>query len=138
MDLEKLVADARAQLIWGEPRERILQNLRNNGIGEKQAAALVTNLEEEKFRPVHSAVQSAVQSAGINHLVMGLGLIGAGLVTISIWPVSSSWDLNHFLGVVFAFAMIDFLFIGAWKIHRGVKLLGAPQAARRDWQELGD
>ena len=48
MDAEKMKDEARAKIIWGETAESVVAYLQAQGLGDKEALALVVTLQRER------------------------------------------------------------------------------------------
>jgi uncharacterized protein YjeT (DUF2065 family) len=127
MDSEKLASEARAKLIGGEPAAQVLQFLQSNGMEEKQAAALITDVKRER--------NDTLRAIGIGKIVVGSLLVCGGLVgcvliylfrSLSTWSSKGKYEiLSVALGLY-----------GAWKLCGGVRLLIVPQSERGDLSHL--
>ena len=61
---EQIEAEARAKMIWGEPREAIYSYLRTQGLPIAEAKALLAELQAER--------SAEVRATGIRNIILGV------------------------------------------------------------------
>jgi len=128
MELEKLATEARAKIIWGESLERVRQYLQTNGVGEKQASALLATFQEER--------QAAIRSTGKKKTILGTAALGGATLSwyLLLWL---GFSFNHQAGKLFTIPVALGLF-GLWQLYAGLEMLLAPQMEKRDVSHLED
>jgi hypothetical protein len=125
MDSEKpltearAILEARAKLIGGEPTAEVLSFLQSNGLGEKQAAALMADWKRER--------SDTIRAIGIRNMVVGC-LLACGVPAGFVF--GNLFGFSRFTGGQIALLLIFAGLYGVWKFFGGVRLLIAPQSEK--------
>ena len=124
MKTEEAKIEARAKIIWGEPPEKVLAFLQENGFGDKDAFALLSEFKKERAANIRS---SGVKKITIGALLVPIPLItylffmSAGYINIKIMAVTG------LIGIV-----------GGWKIIDGISMIVVPSSERGDLSNLSE
>ena len=122
MNIEHLVRDARAKIMWGESRESVLEYFQQNGVGDKDAIMYIDAL----FR----ARAADIRKTGIKKIVIGVFFVALLLAYLAI---------SMFIGVIeiklLVIAGISAL-AGAWKIIEGISYILKPSSENGDLSSI--
>jgi hypothetical protein len=128
MDTEKLITEARANIIWGEDAESVRDFLTSNGMPGPEA--------DEQIKAFNHERNLEIRKKGIKDT-----LIGAGLMAVSgslIYLMLTRSEMPHFttragkgLGVLMLGAGY-----GLWKLVNGIVYLVRPQSEHQSISEL--
>lgn len=122
MNIEHLIRDARAKIMWGESRESVLEYFQQNGVGDKDAIMYI----EALFR----ARATDIRKTGIKKIIIGIFFIALLLAYLAI---------SLFIGVIemklLVIAGISAL-VGAWKIIEGISYILKPSSESGDLSSI--
>lgn len=124
MTHEEARIEARAKIIWGETRESVSLFLRARDYGEKETAALLAELDQER--------SATIRSSGIKKLTMG-----ALLVLIPVIAYLFFMTIGVIYIKIFAATLVAGGF-GLWKMIGGLSMLLAPRSEKGDLSNLSD
>jgi hypothetical protein len=124
MSFQEAKAEARARIIWGEPREKVAVFLQQNGFSEKDVHELLAEWNQERA--------DAVRSTGIKKATIGALLVPIPLITYIVFMTIGSMHRN-----LFAVACAAGMF-GLWKLGDGLYMILAPRSERGDISSLSD
>jgi hypothetical protein len=130
MDTEKLITEARAKIIWGEPAESVRVFLTSNGMSGSEADELIKAFNLERNREI--------RKKGIKDTLIGAVLtVGSGIsiyymLTRSEIPHSST-SAGRGLGVLMLAGGY-----GLWKLVNGIIYLVRPQSEHQSISDLSD
>ncbi len=119
MEPDKLISEARARLIWGEPALSVRAFLVSNGISDTVADAKVKEFSLARNREV--------RSIGIRNVLIGVVLTGAGGIGIYL--------LLHVYVKALGVLVLAGLY-GVWKLATGIIYLVRPQSERRSVPDI--
>jgi hypothetical protein len=128
MDTEKLITEARANIIWGEDAESVRDFLTSNGMSGPEA--------DEQIKAFNHERNLEIRKKGIKDTLIGAGLmaVSGGLIylmlTASEMPHSST-SSGKALGVLMLGAGY-----GLWKLTNGIIYLVRPQSEHQSITEL--
>jgi hypothetical protein len=122
MNIEHLIRDARAKIMWGESRESVFEYLQQNGVGDKDALAYIDAL----FR----ARATDIRKTGIKKIIIGIFFVTVLLAYLAI---------SMFIGVIeirlLVITGISAL-VGAWKVIEGVSYILKPSSESGDLSSI--
>ena len=130
MDTEKLIAEARAKIIWGEDAESVRDFLTSNGMPGAEADEQIKAFNRERNREI--------RKMGIKNTLIGAVLTGVSgsliyyLLTQSVSDHGSSRS-GRGLGILMLGAGY-----GLWKLVNGIIYLVRPQSEHQSITELSD
>jgi|ERR1017187_840490 hypothetical protein len=128
MDTEKLITEARAKIIWGEPAESVRDFLTSNGMAGPEA--------DEQIKAFNLERNREIRKMGIKDTLIGAVLTGisGGLIYFML----TRSEMPHFttragkgLGVLMLGAGY-----GLWKLVNGIVYLVRPQSEHQSITEL--
>jgi hypothetical protein len=117
MIADKILSEARARVIWGEPSLTVRDFLTSNGISAAVAEAKLKEFELERSQEL--------RRIGLRNVVIG-GILtgGAGLTLYLAFAIASATS-----GIIKALAVVLLAGIyGFWKLVKGVIYLVRPQS----------
>ena len=120
METDPVLAEARAQIIWGESSDSVRETLIAKGFSADEAGAVVRKFNQER--------NAGIRRLGIKNVLIGaLCLSAAGLLLYFTFTrpqaVHSIRNRGGGLGMV-----IFGGFYGLWKLIRGILYLASPQS----------
>lgn len=118
MTTEKLIAQARAKIIWGESPDMVLAFLKTEGMGDQQSTALIELLANER--------KQIIQAHGKRNLIFGSALICVPIISYLTFHSVRIVPLKIF-GTTVAIGAFGF-----WKASKGVFDLVRPDLQRGD------
>ena len=116
---EQIEAEARAKMIWGEPKEAVYSFLRTQGLPVAEAKAMLAELQAERT--------AEVRNAGIRNIILGALLIAS---PFAYWFMSAL-TIGRIHLYVLAAAVIA-AFYGISKLIDGIKSVVAPKSGSSD------
>jgi predicted phage tail protein len=116
---EQIETEARAKMIWGEPRETVYSYLRTQGLPVADAKALLAELQAERV--------AEVRATGIRNIILGSLLI---VSPFAFWLISA-YTIGRIYLYAFAAAVIA-AFYGVSKLIDGIKSVIAPKSDSSD------
>jgi len=116
---EQIETEARAKMIWGEPKEAVYSYLRTQGLPVAEAKALLAELQAERT--------SEVRAAGVRNIILGVSLI---IAPFAFWFISAFLIGRIYLYVLAA--TIIGAFYGLVKLIDGIKSVAAPNSDASD------
>jgi hypothetical protein len=117
MSADKIIAEARARVIWGEPSLTVRDFLISNGVSVAVAEAKLKEFQSERTREL--------RRIGFRNVLIGSILTGAAGVTLYL----SFAIANASSGIIKALAVVLLAGIyGLWKLVKGVVYLVRPQS----------
>jgi hypothetical protein len=128
MDTEKLITEARANIIWGEDAESVRDFLTSNGMSGPEA--------DEQIKAFNHERNLEIRKKGIKDTLIGAVLVAVSgsliylMLTASEMPHSST-SAGKALGVLMLGAGY-----GLWKLVNGIVYLVRPQSEHQSITEL--
>jgi hypothetical protein len=121
---DQLEHEARAQIIWGDDPDTVLNHLRMNGFADDEAVAFVEGVLRERL--------AVVRGVGFRQMMMGIGLIAIPAVA---WLMMNNAGVISIklLGITGVFGLW-----GAWKVLQGSLMMLFPSAEQGDLTEHSD
>jgi len=119
---EQIETEARAKMIWGEPKEAVYSYLRTHGLPPAEAKALLAELQAERI--------AEVRAAGIRNIILGSLLM---VSPFAFWIISAYTIGRIYLYVLAATAIGAFY--GLSKLIDGIKSVIAPKSDSSDLSE---
>jgi hypothetical protein len=117
MSADKIISEARARVIWGEPSLTVRDFLISNGVPAAVAEAQLKGFQSERSREL--------RKIGFRNVLIGGVLTGAAGVTL----YSAFAIANGSSGIIKALAVVLLAGIyGLWKLVKGVVYLVRPQS----------
>jgi predicted phage tail protein len=116
---EQIEAEARAKMIWGEPKAAVYSYLRTQGLPPAEAKALLAELQAERT--------AEVRATGIRNILLGSLLV---VSPFAFWMISA-YTIGRIYLYVFAATVIT-AFYGVSKLIDGIKSLIAPKSDSSD------
>lgn len=122
---DKIIAEARARVIWGESALSVREFLIANGISAEVAQARVKEFELER--------NQELRRIGLRNVLVGVLLTGSAGVTLYLaFALASATS-----GIIKALALVLLAgFYGLWKLVKGVAYLVRPRAEHRSIPDL--
>ena len=122
---DKIIMEARARVIWGEPFLSVRDFLISNGVSAAVAEARLKEFEFERSR--------ALRKVGLRNVLIGAVLTGAAGATLCLaLPMASATS-----GIVKALAMVLLAGIyGLWKLAKGILYLVRPKSEHRSIPDI--
>ncbi|HEY5915707.1 MAG TPA: hypothetical protein VJA21_34405 [Verrucomicrobiae bacterium] len=125
MSADKIISEARARIIWGEPSLAVRDFLIANGLPVAVAEAKLKEFELERSREL--------RRIGLRNVVIGGILAGAAGVTLSLALAIGSASSGTFKAL--AVVLLAGLY-GLWKLLKGIVYLMRPQAEHRSIPDI--
>jgi hypothetical protein len=117
MSADKIISEARARVIWGEPSLTVRDFLISNGVSPAVAEAKLKEFEFERSREL--------RKIGLRNVLIGGILTGAAGVTLY-WAFAIA---NASSGIIKALAVVLLAgMYGLWKLVKGLVYLVRPQS----------
>jgi len=125
MNADKLMSEARARIIWGEPSLAVRDFLISNGVSVLVADAKLKEFEFDRNREL--------RRIGLrNVLVGGLLTVAAGITLYMTSPIASATS-----GLIKALAVVLLAgLFGFWKLVKGVVYLVRPQSEHKSIPDI--
>ncbi len=125
MSAEKLLLEARARIIWGEPSSTVRDFLIANGVSGQITDAKLKEFELER--------RQELRRIGFRNVLLGVVLSGmAGFALYMAFFIASATS-----GIIKAVALVVLVGIyGLWKLVKGVVYLVRPQSERRSIPDI--
>jgi len=122
---DKIISEARARVIWGEPALTVREFLISNGVSAEVAQARLKEFEIER--------NQELRRMGLRNVLVGGLLSGsAGLTLYFAFAMASATS-----GIIKALAVVLLAGLyGLWKLVKGVAYLVGPQAEHRSIPDL--
>ena len=117
MSADKIISEARARVIWGEPSSTVRDFLISNGVSAAAAEAKLKEFQVERSREL--------RKIGFRNVLIGGVLTGAAGVTLylAFAIANASSGMIKALAVVLLAGMY-----GLWKLVKGLVYLVRPQS----------
>ena len=127
MHVDKVISEARARIIWGEPASSVHDFLISNGISDEVADAKLAEFNLERSREL--------RKVGFRNFLIGVVLTtAAGGAFYLVFPdfiTASGWaKIYGLLGVIG--------FYGLWKLGKGLIYLVRPQSEHKSIPEIAE
>jgi len=116
MEPDKLISEARARIIWGEPSSSVRDFVISNGISDMDADAKIKDFNLER--------NAEIRRRGIKNILIGVALIGVAGISLYLILTSS---LNVRRGRGFGAVIVGGVY-GIWKLVNGIIDLVRPQS----------
>jgi hypothetical protein len=116
---EQIEVEARAKMIWGEPREAVYSYLRTQGLPTAEAKELLAELEAERT--------AEVRAAGIRNIILGVSLM---IAPFAYWFLSA-FLIGRIYLYVLAAAVIGACY-GVSKLIDGIRSVVVPKSDASD------
>ncbi len=125
---ENICAEARAQIMWGEPAPVVRDLLASKGVPANEADARV-----QEFSAARNA---EIKKIGIRSILVGLAILcGGGAV---LYPCFRYFDsLTHINRPIFFIVSMATGIYGTWNLLRGAAWLLRPQAEHNSISDIG-
>lgn len=124
MNVDKLISEARARIIWGEPSLTVRDFLISNGVSD-----LVADAELKKFMLERN---QEIRRIGVRNVLIGGLLTGAAAITLYIAsPLASASGLMKALALVLLAGLYGF-----WKLLKGAVYLVRPQSEKKSIPDI--
>jgi hypothetical protein len=122
---DKVISEARARIIWGEPALTVREFLISNGVSAEVAQAKLTEFEFERSREL--------RRIGLRNVLVGGVLTGTAGVTLYLaFAMASATS-----GIIKALAVVLLAGLyGLWKLLKGLAYLIRPQAEQRSIPDI--
>ena len=131
MDLDKLITEARARIIWGEEISSVHDFLISNGMSELDANAKIQEFNLERIREI--------RGIGLRNLLTGAALmLGSGIIIYLFFNYGHS---HHRAGTGYARSLglpVVAAFYGFWKLMKGIFYLLRPQSGHESIPDIED
>ena len=125
MSADKIISEARARVIWGEPLLNVRDFLISNGISAAIAEGKIKEFDLERSREL--------RRMGLRNVLIGGTLVGAAGVTLYLSVAIASAGS----GIVRALAVVIMAGIyGLWKLVKGIVYLVRPQSEHRSIPDI--
>ncbi|HSI09506.1 MAG: hypothetical protein ACAH89_07165 [Rariglobus sp.] len=122
MDIQNLIRNARAKIMWGESRQSVLEYLQQNEIGDKDAIGYIDALFQARA--------ADIRKTGIKKIVIGIFFVALLLAYLAI---------SMFIGAIeiklLAMTGISAL-AGTWKIIEGISYILKPGSESGDLSSI--
>ena len=122
MNTETILREARAKIIWGEPRQSVLEYMQASGLGDKDANDYLDSLFRERA--------DDIRKTGIKKILIGSFWISLLLAYLA---------FSLFVGIIeyklLAVAIVSAA-IGGWKIIEGIGYILKPSSESGDLSNL--
>jgi hypothetical protein len=122
MNTESIIRDARAKVVWGEPRQEVFAFLQSSGFGDKEASDILDTIFRERA--------ADIRKSGITKIIIGIFWI---MVLIGYLVVSAIIGIIELKLLVLA--GISAL-VGSWKIIEGIGYIIRPSSETGDLSNL--
>ncbi len=122
---DKVISEARARVIWGEPLLSVRDFLISNGVSAAVAEGKVREFELERNREL--------RRIGLRNLLVGSTLAGAAGITLYLAFALASAGSGIIKGL--AVVLMAELY-GLWKLGKGIAYLVRPQAEHRSIPDI--
>jgi hypothetical protein len=122
---DKVISEARARIIWGEPALTVREFLISNGVSAEVAQAKLTEFEFERSREL--------RRIGLRNVLVGGVLTGTAGVTLYLaFAMASATS-----GIIKALAVVLLAGLyGLWKLLKGIAHLIRPQTEQRSVPDI--
>jgi|SRR5215831_18286594 len=122
---DRIMADARARIIWGESPQSVRDFLVSNGVSVDAADSKVLEFELERNREL--------RRIGLRNVLIGGVLAAAASIALYLWfPVASASS-----GIVRALAVVLLAGLyGFWKLIKGIVYLLRPQSEHKSIPDI--
>ncbi len=125
MSADKVMAEARARIIWGEPVSSVREFLVSNGVSDPLADAKLKEFELERSQEL--------RRIGLRNVLTGLVLTGAAGVTLYLGFRTASATS----GIISALAVVLLAGVyGLWKLVKGARYLVRPQSEHKSIPDI--
>ena len=125
---ENICADARAQIMWGEPATVVRDLLASKGVPASDVYARV-----QEFSAARNA---EIKKIGIRSIIVGLAILGGGGAVL--YPCFRYFDsLSHINRPIFFMVSMEPGLYGTWNLLRGAAWLLRPQAEHKSISDIG-
>lgn len=115
---EPVIVEARAEIIWGKSREKVLALLQQKGIGDKDALALIDELMAERA--------AIIRDEGRKKIGWGIAFVAAPVTYYFVGLLMGFWFMKLLA------ALIVLGVYGVGKITTGVGMVTRPGRVRGD------
>ncbi len=130
MHTEKLITEARAKIIWGEPAESVRYFLTSNGMSGAEA--------DEQIKAFNLERNREIRKKGIKYTLIGAALTGVsgGLIYLLL-AKSENYHWSSRSGRGLGVLMLAGGY-GLWKLVNGIIYLVRPQSEHQSISDLSD
>lgn len=136
MHADKILSEARAKIIWGEPPSSVRSFLVSNGVSETVADSRIKECILERNREI--------KTIGIRSILIGgliAGTAGGVLYWICTWifPLGSARVYGAGGSTVIAVAVLlgALVLYGLWKLAKGIIYIVRPQSEHKAIPDIG-
>jgi len=125
MSADKVMSEARARVIWGEPPSSVRDFLIGNGVSQPLADAKLKEFELERSQEL--------RRIGLRNVLTGVVLTGAAGVTLYMGFRNASATT----GIISALAVVLLAGVyGMWKVVKGARYLVRPQSEHKSIPDI--
>ena len=128
MKRDKLLVEARARIIWGEPSSSVFDFLVSNDISEKDAAAKVKEFSLERNREL--------RRFGFRDIIIGVLLVGATGITMCLFFPLCSGFISLYIRAVWPLGFV--VIYGLWKVVNGIINFVWPQSEHKSIPDIAE
>jgi len=120
MNTDGLIVEARARIIWGDAPSSVRYFLTSNGMSAADADAKIKEFTLER--------NAEIRRLGVKNILIGVGLIGAGVVSFYFLFGSSHIPSLSVRSAKGYGVMVLLAFCGVWKLVTGIVYLVRPKS----------
>jgi hypothetical protein len=121
---DKIISEARARIIWGEPSSSVRNFLTSNGIPAADAEAKIKGFYLERG--------GEIRKIGVRNLL--IGLVVMGIAPGILYDIS--FEMGHLTRSILC--SLPFVVYGAWKLVIGAIYLIRPQLVKKSISDIGE
>ena len=124
MNDDKIISEARARIMWGEPSLAVRDFLSSTGVPDSVAVAKLAEFEQER--------NLELRMIGVRNVLIGVVLAGAGGITL--W-IALPYAFNRIIIYGLALVLMAGCY-GLWKLVKGVIYLVCPQSEHKSIPDI--
>ena len=124
MQTEQIIRECRAKIMWGEPRNSVMEYMQANGLGDKDAAAYLDALFRERA--------ADIRRTGIKKIIIGIFWVVVLVVYLAFAAVVGVIELK-----LLALSLVSAV-VGLWKIIEGIGFIMKPSSESGDLSNLSE